>query len=118
MQASGHTQQTDPNDRCVGLARATTLLQMDAETRRTKFIFVECLLKTQRARARLDAHRMDVVKKNARRGGRPDTLLIDALWEGFCALSDQACAEAKAVLTRGQLLFAFEGATVLEGGAA
>lgn len=100
------------------LDRATQLRQMDSETRRARFIFIKCLLKTQRAYVQLDAHRTSMVRRNAKRGCMHNTPLTDALWEALCALLAQAGMEAKAVRERGHLLFAWEGTTVLQGGAA
>lgn len=56
-------------------------------------------------------------KKKCARQGHRDSPVIVALWEGYFSLLQNSEERAKQLRDRGQLLFAFAGTTVLQGGA-
>lgn len=90
-----------------------------AEDRRTRYIFVTCMLEAQRSAQVLLDKRDQLMKPTARRPVRGnDTKLTDALWDGYTALESEARECAKKALEYGQILHCFEGTTVLQGGAA
>lgn len=106
------------HDDYVAEARRDSAAQLNraaALERRAKFIFLTCLLEAQQAMQVLNAERQRLQGGTKRNPLRfvPSSPLIDALWAGYYALHDEASRCADAVLDRGQLLFAFEGTTLL-----
>lgn len=93
------------------LAHAAMLRQADAKTRRTRFTFIDSLLNAQRFIERLKKHRNLQWKRSQWR----DTPLADALSGGIYALESEAYRHAETIQRDGDLLFAFEGTTVLQG---
>lgn len=91
--------------------------QLSADQRRTQFIFVASLLEVQQ-----HADVLFAVYKERKSDKKPfeqfETVLFDAVFSGAYALLKEANHFAKTARDLGQLLYCFEGTTVLEGCAA
>lgn len=97
----------------------TPLDQLSAVDRQTRLIFVLCLLEAQQNAQTLLIERAKQQKPTkSHPQGRYESPLLDALWAGYNALRLEADRCAKEARQRGQLLYCFEGTTVLEGCAA
>jgi hypothetical protein len=81
----------------------------DPEEQRRKYIYVRLALEFQR-----DAAVLFKLYKRRADGGRDRR----SLWNGHYLLDSEASRCVRAAIERGQLLFCFEGTTVLQGGAA
>lgn len=85
----------------------------DAEDRKAQFIYVTCFLKAR--------HNADILQKEAvsrlSAKSRKSWELGDAMWAGSHELRNEARTCLRELMNRGQLLFAFPGTTVAQGGA-
>lgn len=92
----------------------TAKQKSDAEDREAQFIYVTCFLKAR--------HNADILQKEAVNRFSAKSLksqaLGDAMWAGSHELRNEARTCLRELMNRGQLLFAFPGTTVLQGGAA
>lgn len=100
-------------------AGAVTRAPASVNAGSTSLTFVEVFLReTLAAQVLMDQiNKMHARKKPLSRG---EAALENALWEGRNALRHAACQSVRRLMERGQLLYAWEGTTVVsqEGGAA
>lgn len=89
---------------------ALSAAELIALNQRTRFIFLICFLDAARNADILDNH----WKKLLSRSTKPSPFK-DAVFEGYIALTHEAERCARKLTERGQLLFAFQGTTVLRG---
>lgn len=95
----------------------TSTDQLSSDQRQTRLIFVLCLLEAQQNAQTLLIERAKQQKPTkSHPQGRYESPLLDALWAGYNALRQEAARCAEEARLRGQLLYCFEGTTVLEGG--
>lgn len=97
-----------------GRERMNALRQMDANTRKTEFSFIISLLEHQCAIEVLSQQRSKLLARQK----WADSRLTNALYLGMYVIEDKVDQFAKNIRDFGQLPFAFEGTTVLQGGAA
>lgn len=86
----------------------------EAEMREAKIIFVKRFLAVRNSAEILEKEALD--RRHAKT--QKTQALREALWDGSHELRDEARRCLREAINRGQLLFAFDGTTVLEGGAA
>jgi hypothetical protein len=86
----------------------------DAEEREAQFIFVTCFLN---ARRNAEILQKEAIAKFDAKSPK-HRALADAMWAGSNELRNEARTCLKSLMYRGQLLFAFDGTTVPQGGAA
>ena len=93
--------------------QALTAAEFIALDQRTRFIFLICFLDAARNADILNKHWLKLLSRSTKASP-----FKDAVFEGYIALSQEADRCARKLTERGQLLFAFQGTTVLQGCAA
>lgn len=103
-----------PQDTPTAAEQQQAAQLLDAQARRTSYIFVSNFLEHQR--------NAEILRRESRTRMQAKTAATLAfgwaLWDGSYALEKEAARFLREVMERGQLLFAFDGTTVLQGGAA
>ncbi len=97
-----------------------TFYERAPESLRLKYIWLICLLDAQQANVTLQLERDEIHRRNwhAKRPTTRHDALTNAMWAGAMALQDRAREYAHECRDHGHLLFAHQGTTVLQGGAA